>query len=574
MSRYIFDIEANGLLKDASVVHCLVLKDIDKKIKYSFANQPKYEPISTGLWMLRDAEMVIGHNILCYDLPVLEKLYNFKTNAIKRDTLLMARIVFPEIENMDKSGKYFVPKNMYGHYSLESFGYRLNFKKEEMTDFSEWSPKMQAYCEQDVEVTYKLWDKILKRPMSETCLKIEHDFQEYIHIQETLGTPFDVEKAYKLNTPLKIKLDEIKVHVNQLIPPKEIKLKTRTKYEPFNPGSRTQIIEFFCKKYDWKPEVFTEANNPSLDGDILGSLQYPEAKLFAEYFQVQKLLGMLSTGKNSWLNFVENGRIHGRVITAGAITRRCTHSSPNLAQIPSARSFLGKEVRSLFYAPEGYRMVGTDAKGIELRCLAHYLARFDNGIYAKEVVEGDIHTRHQKAVELNTRDDAKTFIYSFIYGAGDECIGALWVPNGTSQQKKDAGARARYLFGERIPAYKLLTQRIRNILNVEKTLIGVDGGTLFIRQNYSALNTLLQNAGAVAVKKATVMSYKRAQEKGLEVYPCLHVHDEWQSITKDTDAEEHAKINVQAIKDAGEELGFRCPLDGSYAIGSSWAETH
>jgi DNA polymerase-1 len=235
---------------------------------------------------------------------------------------------------------------------------------------------------------------------------------------------------------------------------------------------------------------------------------------------------------------------------------------------------MGREVRSLFHAPNGYRMVGADAAGLELRCLSHYLARYDDGAYGREVVNGDIHTRHQYVVELPTRDHAKTFIYAFIYGAGDETLGEIFLPSGSGAEKKAAGQKARYLFGERIPAYRQLQQKLREHLVNNDTVIGIDGGSLLIRQKYSALNTLLQNAGSVAVKRATVFSYKRALEKGLEVYPALHVHDEWQSITKESDAEEHGKIKVQAIKDAGEDLGFRCRLDGEYKIGSNWMETH
>jgi DNA polymerase-1 len=575
MSRYVFDLEANGLLDEATVVHCLVLKDIDTKKVYSFANQPGYEPIAVGVSRLRDASLLIGHNVLCYDLPVLEKLYQFKRNGEVRDTLLMARIRWPEIVAVDKSDRYYIPPHLKGHYSLEAFGYRLNENKGEYKDgWEHWSPKMQTYCEQDVEVTLKLWESIQKKPIAEKCLKIEHEFQEYIHIQEQNGVPFDLDKARELNDPLARKIADLRSQLQKAVPPKEIKLKTKVKYEPFNPGSRQQIIRFLCERYNWKPSVFTDNGNPSLDGDVLESLPYPEAKLFAEFFEVQKLLGMLSTGKNSWFNYVRSGRLHGRVITVGAITRRCTHSSPNLAQIPSTRSFMGKEIRSLFYAPEGYRMVGVDLAGIELRCLSHYIAKFDDGAYGREVVSGDIHTRHQNVVEASTRDHAKTFIYAFIYGAGDETLGAIFVPSGTSAEKVAAGKKARRLFGERIPAYKQLTDALGQHLISNDTVSGIDGGILQVRKKHSALNTILQNAGAVAAKTATVLSYKAALAKGIETHPCLHVHDEWESLTKESDAEEHGKIKVQAIKDAGEELGFRCPLDGQYKVGKNWYEVH
>jgi DNA polymerase-1 len=162
----------------------------------------------------------------------------------------------------------------------------------------------------------------------------------------------------------------------------------------------------------------------------------------------------------------------------------------------------------------------------------------------------------------------------FIYGAGDETLGEIFVPSGTSAEKVAAGKKARRLFGERIPAYKQLTDALGQHLISNDTVSGIDGGILQVRKKHSALNTILQNAGAVAAKTATVLSYKAALAKGIETHPCLHVHDEWESLTKESDAEEHGKIKVQAIKDAGEELGFRCPLDGQYKVGKNWYEVH
>lgn len=580
MSTYVFDIEADDLLPGVTKIHSLVLKNVETLQVTSCADQEGFLPISVGLQMLEDAKMIIGHNILCYDIPALQKIGKygfgyFSPKFIKRDTLLMSRILWPEIVAMDKSGRYFIPPNLVGHYSLEAFGYRLKCNKGEYKDgWKTWTPKMQKYCEQDVEVTHKLWLKINETPIVEKCLEIEHAFQEYIHIQETNGVPFNVEKALELNGPIAARVAAIEAQLKKEIGPRKIQLKTKVKYEEFNPGSRQQITKFLCEKYNWKPTVFTDKGNPSINGDVLSSLAYPEAKLFAEYFEVGKLLGMLSTGDNSWLKFVRNGRLFGRVVTVGAITRRCTHSSPNLANIPSTRSFMGKEVRSLFYAPEGYRMVGADASSLELRCLSHYLARFDGGAYGIEVVEGDVHTRHQHAVELKTRDEAKTFIYAFLYGAGDETLGEIWTPSGTSAQKKAAGAKARRLFGERIPAYKDLKESLDTHLITNKTIKAIDGGVLQVRNNYSALNTLLQSAGSIAVKHATVMGFNESKRLGLEVYPALHVHDEHQSIVKESDAEEFGKISTKAFRDAGEDLSFRCRLDGNYKVGLDWSMTH
>ena len=241
---------------------------------------------------------------------------------------------------------------------------------------------------------------------------------------------------------------------------------------------------------------------------------------------------------------------------------------------PAIRAFFGKEVRELFEAPSGYSMVGADASGLELRMLSHYLARYDGGAYGREVIDGDVHTKNQQAVELGSRDTAKTFIYALLYGAGDAKLGELWVPAGSEDAKKAAGSKARRLFGERIKGYKALSDALRQHLQNSTTIQAIDGGVLPVRHKHAALNTLLQSAGAIAVKRATVLSFQKAKEKGIEFYPNLHVHDEWQSVTRDEDAEEHGRIKVQAIRDAGEDLGFKVPLDGEYKIGKNWAETH
>src|SRR5690606_31621074 len=185
-------------------------------------------------------------------------------------------------------------------------------------------------------------------------------------------------------------------------------------------NSRTHIYKRLKDKYNWKPKEFTEKGTPKVSEEVLESLPYPEAELLNEYLMIQKRISQLAEGHSAWLKMVRpDGRIYGSVITNGAVTGRMTHNSPNLAQVPAVNVPYGKECRSLFTVPDDRVLVGADASGLELRCLAHYMARFDKGAYARELLEGDIHTANQKAAGLPTRDNAKTFIYAFLYGAGD-----------------------------------------------------------------------------------------------------------------------------------------------------------
>lgn len=571
MKSYVFDIEADGLLNSVTKIWSIVLQDTETNETFSYYGAS----LGVGINKIQEAGVLIGHNIITFDVPVIEKLYGIKIKAKLYDTLLLSRMVWPEIGiTADAKKKYNIPSNLVGNYSLEAFGYRLGNFKLEHHDWSEWTPKMQEYCEQDVKITRRLWGLISDKLPSEKSIYIETEFQKYIHLQEQHGVYFDVEKALLLEKPLKWSALQITNELRSIIPAKEIKLKRSVKYEDFNPGSRQQIIEFLCRKYNWKPLAFTEKGNPQLSEEILDALPYQEAKLFAKYFKTQKLLGMLSDGDKSWLKYVSNGKLHGRVVTIGAVTGRCTHSSPNLAQIPSARSFMGKEVRELFYAPAGYKMIGTDASGLELRCFSHYLFPYDNGAYANEVQFGDVHTRNQLAAGLDTRDDAKTFIYALLYGAGDAKLGAI-KGSGTQEELKQLGFTMRHNFMSKVPAYKDLTNNVKLAIQMRgKQLIGIDGRILQIRHEHAALNTLLQNAGAVAVKLATVKFRDNMIAAGIEFNPCLHIHDEWEVYTKDEDAEKAKEIAVQSIRQAGEELNFKCPLTGESRSGQNWYEVH
>lgn len=572
MSRYVFDLESDGLLNSATRIWCIVLYDIDSKETHSY----DVNSLPQAIHRIMDATLLIGHNIICYDIPVMEKIFGVKVKAKLMDTLLLSRMIWPDIGlTADVKKKYFIPGHLFGSYSLEAFGHRVGLPiKVENNDWSQWTPTMQKRCEHDVAINVKLWKTIEDKLPPEKAIYIETEFQKFIHIQEQNGVYFNEEKALALQAPLEKRITDLTSELQGIIPAKEIKLKKSIKHVEFNPGSRQQIIEFLCRKYNWKPEKFTKQGNPQLSEDVLEGMIYPEAKLFSEYFKTQKLLGMLSDGENSWLKFVKDGKIHGRVITLGAVTGRCTHSNPNLAQIPSSRSFMGPEVRSLFYAPAGYKMIGTDASGLELRCFSHYLYPFDEGIYANEVIHGDVHTRNMYAAGLDKRDDAKTFIYALLYGAGDPKIGAIKVPRGTIDEQRAAGTVMRYSFMEKVPAYRELTRRIKMKIQMGDKVHGIDGRVLTIRHDHAALNTLLQNAGAVAMKLAAVILRDDLISAGIEPMPALNIHDEFQMYGLDKDVEEIKRISTEAIRKAGEELNFKCALAGEAKSGQTWQESH
>jgi len=364
----------------------------------------------------------------------------------------------------------------------------------------------------------------------------------------------------------------------------------------FNPGSRDHIANRLAAQFDWQPVEFTPNGKAKVDEDTLASLTYPEAKLLIKYFKTDKMLGQVSEGKTSQLKMVrKDGRIHGRVTTNGAVTGRMTHSSPNVAQTDK-----DKRVRSLYIVPPGKKLVGVDAAGLELRCLAHFLARYDGGAYIDVILKGskkdgsDMHTRTKKSIGMRSRDHAKTFFYAWAYGAGDLLLGTHmyedWPEDkqdrfnsrfaGETRKKKlvmiGQCARATMIAG--IPGLEILIKKVKARAKNPGYIKGLDGRRIICRSLHAALNTLLQSAGAIVMKKSLVILDDSLISAGLVPgtdYEFVgNIHDEFQIEVSDEHAETIGKYATEAISTAGKFFEFRCPLAGSYAVGSDWSETH
>ena len=586
--RVIFDLETNGFLSDATKIHSIVIKDIDTKQVFSYHG----DKIGRGLYILSGASLLVGHNILKFDLPVIEKLYpEYKIEGEVFDTLLVSRLIWTNRKELDFQMKE-LPLNLAGRHSLESWGYRLGLRKGDYAkenDFSVWTPAMQTYCERDVEVTYEFFKLIEKQNYSTEAIKLEHDFARCIYLQEAHGFHFDVASAKKLYASLanrRLELEKSlvstfpnwKKYIGTFTPKRDNKTLGYKKDVPikrykeltFNPNSRDHISDRLMNK-GWKPREFTPDGKPKVDESVLSKLIYPEAKLLAEHFLIQKRIGQLAEGNNAWLKLQRDGIIYGSVITNGANTGRCTHQKPNVAQTPSVGVPYGKECRSLFTVPDGFQLIGCDASGLELRCLAHYIGAFDEGSFTKQLLHGDIHSYNQKQIGLPTRDLAKRVIYGIIYGIGDTRLGAVVGKN--SQE----GKRIKAKIFEALPALKQLRDNVIIATRNKKYLLGLDKRKLIPRSEHSSLNLLIQSCGALIIKMATVILHKKLKEKNYDKNICTmvaHVHDELQLQCKSDYADEVGKIAVQSIKDAGTYFNLRCPLDAEYKIGNNWANTH
>ena len=586
----IFDLEADGLLKQATKVHCIALCNATTGDVWSYGPAD----IEKGLAELYDADVIVAHNGTTYDIPLLRKLYQWNPRPGSRliDTLVVARLLQPNIKEDDYK-RIDWDKKLAGSHSLRAWGLRLGELKDDYDGpWDSWSQEMQDYCEQDVRVTHRLLTFLKPWEYPAVPLELEHRVATICHEMWTHGWTFDVQKAQELYTKLVDRKHQLETalvekfgqweELDRIVIPKRdnkklgyIKDVPVEKYKTvvFNPGSRVHI-EKKLKEAGWEPTDFTDSGRAKLDESVLGRIKQPEAALLVEYLLVQKRLGQISDGSNGWLRLVEaDGRIHGTINPGGTVTGRATHNNPNVSQVPANRAPFGKDCRSCFTVPAKWKLVGADMAGLELRTFAHYLSVFDNGEYAKVVTEGDVHTHNQKAAGLDSRDQAKTFIYALLYGAGSQKIGQI--VGGSEKQ----GNMLRKRFMDNLPAYSQLKSSV-DAASTKGWLKALDGRRLHVRSQHAALNTLLQGAGAILCKAWIVSFYDYMINSGFthgydgDFVIVGFIHDEVQVACKEEYAEMVGHSLVHCAVHAGDMFDFRVPLASEFKIGNNWSETH
>jgi DNA polymerase I len=598
---YVFDLETNGLYDEVTTIHCLVLHDLNRDQTFTYGP----DSIAAGLEHLATADVLIGQNILFFDIPVIRKLYPFYTFAAARiiDTLITTRLIWPKekLYDMDTEQYTQVPPKLRGSASLKAWGYRLSDYKISFKDFKEYSEEMLAYCIQDVNVTTQLFRHTQKQTCSEAALKLEHDFALAIEKQIRSGFPFDVDACLDLVDDLRTKQATLEASLKELFPPKKIETVfvpkvnnagrgyvkgqpfTKVMHEEFNPGSRQQIVDRLQTKYGWVPEKSTEKGNPSIDDDVLSALPYPEAKPLAEYMLIKKRLGQIADGNNAWLKLVndETGCMHGDVVTNGCITGRCAHRNPNMGQVPAGYSEYGKECRGLFHAPDGWTLIGVDAKALELRCLAGYLAYWDGGEYARVVTDEsiDIHTYNQEMFGVATRDIAKRLLYGLLYGCGALKAGTIIDPNEKDELVlRELGSTAINSFMQGIPALKALKDRIAHNIAKREYLIGLDGRPLFCRSDFKGLNVLLQSSGALIMKQVVIELHNKMYDLGYiyghDWQQNAMIHDEVQVSCPPAMVDTLTSVALEAFPASQQFFDFQCSIHGDAHVGYSWDQTH
>lgn len=663
MTRLLFDLETDGLLHQATRVHCIGIVDVDSEIVSSYGPAE----VDRAVKRLEEADELIGHNIKRFDIPALKKLKHFSPKAGQKitDTLIVSRVQYPAIKESDLTDNR-VPSEYKGKHSLGAWGYRLGehkgdyaqMKREEAlalgyTDevaiqlfvWGGYSDAMLDYMMQDVNLNFLLYKKFNPDAYAPKAIELEHRIATVCDHIEDSGFPFDMraagllhvqllEKQHAIETELKAqfgswwqpvspdpaksvfipKKDNARLGYLEGYPIKKYKL------VEFNPGSREHIARVL-KARGWKPSKFTPGGNPLLDEEAIeGAVaKFPELAGVGEYLMLDKRLSQLMGSKQSLMAAVQDdGRIHGSINPMGTITGRAAHFAPNLAQVPSAKKPYGADFRGLFKMPPGFKLVGADMQGLELRGLAHYLSFFDGGAYGRVLLEGDPHwatvlalgllpagtvrDKHNQLHIILREECAKVFVYATIYGAGGEKAGAiihqalLNARNNAGQEGvnvyqkffgddlapsaavlKAVGGEARDRFAAGIEGYDALQKQLRKRVAERGAVKGLDGRLIPLRKEFAALNTLIQSAGSILCKRWLSDAFDELSERhvlGGDWFFCAWVHDEIQCACRAELAEEIGEILVKHARRAGDPYGFRVPLDSEYGIGASWAETH
>lgn len=625
----LFDLETDGLLEQVSQVHVMAVRCLATGKLRVFREHQMQE----GLSYLDTFDQLVGHNIIKYDIPVLTKLYGYNRHwSALRDTMVLSRLIWPDIVKWDLDRRnnpgVFFPGQLTGRYSLEAWGHRMGNHKDgyegdpliadpirrKAQKWLLWNQAMEDYCIQDLSVTQSLWERILAKQWAEESVNLETQVAYILARQERYGFLFDQKAAAELygtlvqrKMTLEQQLQEVfkPLEVNDgppLIPKrdnarygykKDVPFQKR-KVLVFNPGSRDHITMWLKLMRGWVPTEFTDDGKAKVDETVISKLPYPEAAPLKEYLLVAKRIGQIAEGKEAWLRNVKaDGRMHGSVNTMGTVTGRMSHSGPNMGQVPAAYSPYGPECRALFIVPKGKKLVGCDADALELRDLAGYMAFYDGGTYIEAVLHGDkkngtdTHSMNAKALGLDPkgtyfdgesgRDIAKTWFYAFIYGAGDEKLGTILL-RVKGPKAAQRGRKARKDFLTNLPAMGALVASVKEKAKTQKWLKGLDGRQLPVRSEHAALNTLLQSAGAVQMKRALCILDDDLQALGY--VPGTHyefvanVHDEFQIEVDEALVDIVGTTASASIRKAGEYYKFKCPLAGDWKHGSNWYETH
>jgi DNA polymerase-1 len=571
------------------VLHCIVTSEYGVDPAVGTARWTCLDNFNGFLEYVSDVDKFVMHNGVAFDARVLNRLLGTKIKVSQIiDTLILSQLDNPIIK---------------GGHSLAAWGERFKYPKDTFSDYTQYSPELLNRCEVDVEITMKLFRYLSTRKINPKAYQLEAKVRSLVSQQEVNGFTLDIQKVIALQNKLTTLSNTLEELITESFGPLPKHVRDYTlrhnsdgsiskvglnhlkdtdvavvvagdhsviDWPAFNLNSRQQIAKHLVNR-GWNPTKFTEkTEEPIISETTLKGVDIPEATLLAENLMV---VSRIADTRNWIKAYQEDGKVHGTVYTIGAVTNRMAHVEPNVAQVPASYSPYGPEMRECFTASEGLVLVGADASGLELRCLAHYM---NDANYIKEILEGDIHTVNMHAAGLTNRDTAKTFFYAWLYGAGPAKIGQI--VGGTSKDGKALIDK----FLESLPPLKALKERVQDLvpkggrqgLQAAGRLEAIDGRMLVVKSEHAALNVLLQGAGAVICKQWLVdidtLNYKRGTGAKL----VASIHDEYQHDCLPDKAEEFGQLTKDAIKITERKLGLNCPLDSEYKVGVNWRLTH
>lgn len=609
--KLVFDIETNGLQPDT--LWCVVAHDIDSGITYIGSDHSDdYLNVSDVLAVLDNATHLIGHNIIGYDIPWLQELTGWKLGEQKlQDTWIMSMV-----NSYKRDHKH----------GLGSWGEKLGNSKIEFSDFDNFSHEMVRYCKQDVLVNADVYKHLMgevqqivkNKPQFLKALQVEHEFAKIESQIRMRGWKFDMWNAEIYLAAMQAEMEGLQAKVEPRLPeitlkidaePKQVRytkaghyhsvtakhlsdLLGRTVYPadaladepPYTEETyqRTETVKATLGNLDsvkeylfsigWEPDdwnwkrigpyemVKTTPKLTTTSLEPLGEI----GKAIGTYYSTRNRHSVL----RGWIDNVSQGRLRGRMWTIGTPTFRVRHEV--ITNIPAVDSPWGKEMRSLLIAEDGYKIVGADSAGNQMRGLCHYIADDE---FTNEVINGDVHQRNADVLGCK-RGVAKGFLYAFLFGAGDAKLGEVL----TGAKNGSVGKEARAKFANSIPGLKRLRDNLDKAFHQTKArgnpfVPGLDGRRVYVESSHQALNYLLQSAEGITMKAAMVYADKKLREEGLDFYWTLYYHDEVAACVREDQAERVLEIFIEALTEAPKEYGVQC-MSGDGTIGTSYADVH
>ena len=615
MSKYVYDVESDGLLDAITTIWCLVLQDVDTEELFSYSDYDDDLPsLAEGLKRLQEADLLVAHNGIGYDVPAIKIVTGIDLMDKKHhDTLIMSRV-----------NRY---KRPFTGHSLKAWGEHLGDSKIQYDDWTQYSKQMLEYCQQDVKLNLQVYRVVLEEfkklnslnPLYAKGMRVEHEIAKIqVGITEQ-GWNFDVEKANETYARMASRMQEIedtilphlgthKVYLDK--EPKTPKYKKDGTYTavtarilteyfgrpilaedallptpPAEPGQefkrfkieqitlgQTDLVKEWLLSIGWKPDEYNrklingrwQSTGPKFTTTSLTALG-SFGVMIDEYYTIRNRRSVLE----SWLEATKEGRLHGNMFTIGTPSFRCRHSV--IVNIPGIEAAWGKEMRELFRADDGDVLVGADSSGNQLRGLVHYV---NNPEYTDVVINGDQHQRNADFLGC-TRSTAKSYLYAYLFGAGDAKLGQVL----SGKSNKDLGKRSKQQFAKGITGLDALKKGVegawsqREVTQGQGWIFGLDGRPLFVPSQHQCLNYLLQCAEGITCKAATVWAMEKIKEEGLRAKIRIFYHDEMQISSHPEDAERVQEIAAMSFREAPKDFGVMV-MDGDGCRGATYAETH